>query len=262
MSYLSADQIDKKFGAKKLFKFMRHGCNQTVTGKEERHKDELCQRAAGLNLSESEVDDWLDDEDTQIARFWLVQQPPQQVHPPQQLQPPQQSLQQQQQGQDGIDDDEDEGNGGDDACSQDTDGEEIDDTNVTMRNTANGNRFATLQDHGQSEHADPGSNTDSQHSHSHFHPNLNQAAGLSSSPLLTTSNLTPGHLTHEQIRLIREAETIWDNRRLEMMAAGLEDTFENWIHEPSYVRLGQMRTEAVMTNTNEFFALKLGWDMR
>jgi hypothetical protein len=84
MSYLSADKIDKMLGAKKLFKFIRQDCNQTVTWKEKHHKDELCQRAAGLNLRESVVDESLDDEDKQTVRFWHVQQPLQQLQLPQQ----------------------------------------------------------------------------------------------------------------------------------------------------------------------------------
>lgn len=58
MPYMTAEEIDQKLPAKRLFKFMRHGCNQTVTGKEENNKTELCKRAAMLGDSLLEYNDW------------------------------------------------------------------------------------------------------------------------------------------------------------------------------------------------------------
>lgn len=213
MSFLTADDIDKKLGAKRQFKFMRSCCNQTVTGKEQRNKTKSCERAAALGLTESDVEDWLHDEDTKIAKFWDNVQQPQQHK---------------QQDQDSTSEDEDEETGSFNDGDQDANSEKSDAVDLAMNDLTDESPSAILQDHGQNEHAYQDNIIHSQLSESHFHPDLNQAAGPSSSTLPATSNPLAGHLTEEQIRLIREAENIWHDRRLEMIAAGIPDTLENW----------------------------------
>ena len=130
---------------------------------------------------------------------------------------------------------------------------------VGLSDISDENSFAVLQDHDQNEQADTENINDSLLSESKFHTNLNRIAGPSSYSLSAIANPPTGHLTGEQIRLIGEAENIWHNRRLEMMAAGIPDTFENWIKEDSWVELGQLRTDAVKTNVDEWIALTMGW---
>ncbi|KAH7395218.1 hypothetical protein DE146DRAFT_757084 [Phaeosphaeria sp. MPI-PUGE-AT-0046c] len=222
MPLMTAVMFDEKFNSTPLVQFLRKCCNETVSKRDENNKAGLLRRAAMLNVTEAEADGWVANK-TRITRFWSEED----------------------------DEEEEEGEEGKDGEERGNDEQEVSEGNLdgmdtTMNDVVAESTPAAFHNYAHEDGPEPDDHLlaafDNHSITNSFTPNL-PAGPSTTTPAPEEADLAPLPIDNRLLELMEEANRAWNNRILEMQAAGQSVTMEVSASEPFWEERGILHTE-------------------